>query len=48
MKLCDDSHEEIVYVGKYCPLCETLSNLAELQIEFDKIHEELESLKNKE
>jgi hypothetical protein len=31
MNVCDNGHDEIVYVGKRCPLCQTIEDY-ELEI----------------
>ena len=40
MKICEDSHDEIVFEGgrkSYCPLCVALEEIKELQKEIEKL-----------
>ena len=41
MKICEEAHDEIVFEGKYCPLCESISNVQELEKELGKVQEDL-------
>mgnify|MGYP001609536259 CR=1 FL=1 len=45
MKICNE-HEEIVYEGKYCPLCEALENVKQLEEELQKTQNELDEAKD--
>ena len=46
LKICSggmhkDSHDEIIYEGRNCPLCEAMEKIIELELE-------IEALQNKE
>lgn len=41
MKICDEAHDEIVFDNKYCPLCEALDNVKELEKEVGNLQDDL-------
>ena len=42
MQICDDfNHEDIVYTGKNCPLCEALEQIKELEEQLEEQVKEL-------
>lgn len=49
MEICSDGHEEIVYEGRKCPICELLAELNNtIEVQVNKIQElesEIEELK---
>jgi len=49
MNICSDDHDEIVFIGKAssCPLCEAITEKAELVIDIEKLEQEIEELKDK-
>lgn len=44
MKVCDDSHDEIVYNGRLCPLCEALNRIDRLEEEVEDLNKEIKNL----
>lgn len=42
MNICSDNHEEIVYIGRYCPLCDVASELDDAKDQIKKLKEKLE------
>jgi hypothetical protein len=42
MTLCDCEHDEICYCGRFCPVCEKMQEIKELQEEIKKLESELE------
>ncbi len=45
MFLCNDKHEEVCYEARYCPVCEKNAEVDRLQLECEKLREEIEDLK---
>lgn len=45
MYLCDDHHEEIVYNERLCPVCEAQKEIERLQLECERLRDEIASLK---
>ena len=41
MNICNDNHEEIVYNGTYCPLCELRSSSEEIFQELTALNKSL-------
>lgn len=41
MNICSHHHDEIVYEGRWCPLCQKQEELDAAVIEIDKLLEEL-------
>lgn len=41
MNVCGKKHEEIVYLGRGCPLCMAVDEIECLQIEVNDLKEEL-------
>ena len=46
MNLCSDNHTEICYDSYNCPVCELLSELAQLRIDYETIEQELNDTEN--
>ena len=44
MEICNDEHEEIVYGGNPCPLCEAIYSIEELKRENEKLQEKIDKL----
>jgi len=44
MKLCSDSHEEICYDSRHCPLCEAKEEIAQWEKEETKLKLRIEQL----
>jgi phage shock protein A len=48
MDTCSDGHEEIVYDGRYCPVCELVleheAEITELTDEMDRLNDEISNL----
>ena len=44
MYICDDGHEEIVYLGRDCPLCSALSKILALEEEIEGLDGEINGL----
>ena len=46
MTICDDGHEEIVFVNNWmqCPLCESLKRIGELEMENDELQDKIDEL----
>lgn len=44
MYLCDDQHEQIVYDGGACPLCDLLDVVSDLEAEKENLEAELRDL----
>jgi len=40
MELCSDNHQEICYEGRYCPACELLDKIVELEKQTEILNEE--------
>jgi predicted RNase H-like nuclease (RuvC/YqgF family) len=43
MNICDHNHEEICYEGKYCPLCDTITEKNQEIKDLEKQIERLEA-----
>lgn len=46
MNICDRNHDEIVFEGKHCPLCETLEELENLENQLGDARETISGLEN--
>ena len=46
MYLCDDGHDEIVYDGAHCPVCEEQKRTSDLEDQIFDLKEENDDLKN--
>ena len=44
MNICSDNHEEIVYEGRHCPLCQANSEIKDWTSELEKAREEIDEL----
>jgi len=44
VNICDDGHDEIVFDGRYCPLCLAEEKIKELENEIDTLRGEIEEL----
>ena len=47
MKICSQHHDEIVYDGRDCPLCEANQTVADRDKEIEDLCDEIESLKDR-
>jgi hypothetical protein len=45
MNICKDGHEEIIFNGKDCPLCDALCTKDDLETEVETLCDEIEELK---
>ena len=43
MNICDDGHDEVVFVSRKCPFCEANSEIDNLNNQINKLEEELKS-----
>lgn len=43
MQICSDSHEQIVYGSRTCPLCDVLADLKDTSDRVTELEQELES-----
>lgn len=41
MNICSDNHTEVCYDSYNCPVCELLSDLAQLRIDYETVEQEL-------
>ena len=41
MNICSDNHTEVCYDSYNCPMCELLSELAQLRTDYETIEQEL-------
>ena len=46
MNLCSDSHDEVCYDAKYCPVCKVIEENEESQKEIERLKSEIKELKN--
>lgn len=46
MYLCDDNHEQIVYEGGLCPMCDLLNENNELQTNNDELTSQCKDLED--
>lgn len=46
MNLCDNDHEQIVFEGSPCPLCEANDNVAELGSEVDDLQSQIDQMRD--
>ena len=44
MELCKDGHDDICYDARYCPLCEALEDIKELEKEIASLEEKITEL----
>jgi len=44
MTICDYKHDEIVFEGKVCPLCEAENRISDLELKIKALSEEIESI----
>ena len=44
MNMCSDKHDEIVYEGRTCPLCEVLELLKHEEDEANRLSEEISKI----
>jgi len=40
MDICGDTHEEIAYMGRICPMCEAKEEISGLKEEIDRLEDE--------
>lgn len=48
MTLCDNGHSEVCYEVRYCPVCEKIEILKDLERDFDKLLKEIDKLKEED
>lgn len=41
MNICSDNHTEVCYDSHNCPICELLSDLAQLRIDYETVEQEI-------
>lgn len=44
MNICDDDHEEIVFVGRVCPMCDLFNTIDDLENTVETMQSEIDSL----
>lgn len=44
MQICDETHKEICFEGKYCPVCPIVEELEDSKKEIDSLQKELSGL----
>jgi transcription initiation factor IIE alpha subunit len=46
MKICDYNHDEIVFDGNKCPLCEKMDEISDLNDEIEELKSEIQTLES--
>lgn len=46
-EICDDGHDQIVYTGRKCPLCEAIKTSEDLTDSLKDLEEKFDELKEK-
>jgi len=48
MNLCSDTHEEVCYEGRKCPMCEMIQKVTDFEDEIFGLKEKIEELQEAE
>lgn len=40
--MCSEKHDEVIYEGKYCPACDLVNQVEELEKTVERLQNELE------
>jgi len=48
MNVCSEVHEEIVYDGKICPLCEAVGKIEDLEVELENALKDIQDLEKED
>ena len=47
MDICDSGHDEVCYNSRHCPVCEEQAKVTKLELDIEKLEEEIKDLEGR-